>query len=131
MPRLRIVQWSTGYVGSLAVRAIAARPDLELVGVWVHNPEKVGRDAGELAGIAPVGVDATDDATTLLALGPDCVCYTASGESRPDEAVDDLCRILDAGINVVTTSVPGLLYPAGYDPAARTPHQDAGPRGGW
>ena len=48
--RRRVVVWSTGGVGSNAIRAVACRPDLELVGVWVHTPEKVGRDAGELAG---------------------------------------------------------------------------------
>jgi hypothetical protein len=130
MPPLRVVQWSTGYVGKLAIRAIARRPDLELAGVWVHDPDKVGHDAGELAGGAPLGVAATDDAGALLALAPDCVCYSATGESRPGEAVDDFCRILDAGINVVTTSVPGLLYPAGYDAAAVTRIEDACLRGG-
>jgi len=111
----RVVQWSTGGVGSLAVGALARRPDLELVGAWVHTREKVGRDVGELAGLAPLGVVATADVDALLALAPDCVCYTASGEARPGEAVDDYCRILEAGINVVTTSVPGLLYPTGFD----------------
>ena len=130
MPPLRIVQWSTGYVGKLAIRAITHRPDLELVGVWVHNPEKVGRDAGELAGGDRVGLSTTDDADALLALGPDCVCYSASGESRPGEAVDDFCRMLERGINVVTTSVPGLLYPAGADPSDVTRLEDACRRGG-
>lgn len=111
----RVVQWATGGIGSLAVAAIAGRPDLELVGVWVHDDGKVGQDAGALAGLAPIGVAATSDTDALLALGPDCICYTASGEERPTEAVDDLCRMLAAGINVVTTSVPGLLYPAGFD----------------
>jgi hypothetical protein len=112
-----VVQWSTGGVGSLAIAAVAGRPDLELVGVWVHSADKVGRDAGELAGLEPLGVCATSDADELLALAPDCVCYSASGESRPTETVDDFCRILGAGIDVVTTSVPGLLYPSGFDGA--------------
>jgi hypothetical protein len=116
MTNARVVQWSTGGVGALALAAIARRPDLDLIGVWVHDPDKVGPDAGALAGIAPIGLGATTDADALLALTPDCICYTASGESRPIEAVDDLCRMLVAGINVVTTSVPGLLYPAGFDP---------------
>ncbi len=112
----RVVQWSSGGVGALAIAAISRRPDLDLVGVWVHAPDKAGRDAGELAGIGAVGVLATTDADDVIALAPDCVCYTASGESRPTAAIDDFCRILEAGINVVTTSVPGLLYPAGFDP---------------
>ncbi len=52
----RVVVWGTGNVGRPALRAIAAHRDLELVGVIVSNPEKVGRDAGELAGIEPLGV---------------------------------------------------------------------------
>jgi len=101
-------------VGALAIAAIAGRADLDLVGVWVHSPAKVGRDAGELAGIEPLGLLATSDGEALLGLEPDCVCYAASGESRPTESVDDFCRMLAAGINVVTTSVPGLLYPPGF-----------------
>ncbi|HEY1990256.1 MAG TPA: hypothetical protein VGG43_12375 [Acidimicrobiales bacterium] len=113
----RVVQWSAGGVGSIAINAIARRNDLQLVGAWVHSSEKVGRDAGELAGIGPLGVTASSDIDALLTLRPDCVCYTASGETRPSEVVDDFCRMLEAGINVVTTSVPGLLYPAGWDPS--------------
>lgn len=115
MTRYRVVQWSTGGTGAVAVRVLAGRPDLELIGVWVHDPAKAGRDAGELAGIAPLGLAATTDADALLALHPDCVCYTAIGESRPKECIDDFCRILGAGVNVVTTSIPGLVHPPACD----------------
>ena len=64
---IRVVVWSTGGVGSIAVDAVHGRPDLELVGVWVHSPDKVGRDAGELAGVDPIGVTATNDADALIA----------------------------------------------------------------
>jgi hypothetical protein len=116
MQTYRVVQWSTGGAGAIALRAIAARPDLELVGVWVHTAAKVGRDAGLLAGIAPLGVAATSEVDALIASAPDCVCYTATGESRPRECVDDFCRMLAAGINVVTTSIPGLVHKAAFDP---------------
>ena len=77
-----LVVWSTGGVGSIAIDAIRRRPDLELVGVWVHSPDKVGKDAGELAGGEPMGVAATNDADALIALAPDCVVYAASGPER-------------------------------------------------
>jgi 2,4-diaminopentanoate dehydrogenase len=95
---LRVVQWTTGITGKAAVRGIVDHPLLELVGCYAYSPEKVGRDAGELCGIAPLGVIATDDVEALLALAPDCVSYMPY---RPD--VDHVERILDAGINVVTT----------------------------
>lgn len=109
------MQWSTGGVGAIALRVVAQRPDLELAGAWVHSPDKVGRDLGELAGLAPIGIEASADRAALLALRPDCICYAASGESRPRECVDDLCEMLAAGINVVTTSIPGLVHPPAFD----------------
>lgn len=118
MAGYRVVQWSTGGVGAIAIRVLSERPDLELAGAWVHSPEKRGRDVGEIAGGAPVGLEATGDRAALLALRPDCICYTASGESRPRECVDDLCEMLSAGINVVTTSIPGLVHPPAFDPVS-------------
>ncbi len=111
---LRIVVWSTGGVGSIAIDAIARRPDLDLVGVWVHSAAKVGQDAGVLAGREPLGVLATDDADALIALAPDCVVYAASGPDRDAGAVPDYVRLLDAGINVVSTTSTGLVYPPAY-----------------
>jgi hypothetical protein len=111
---MRVVVWSTGGVGSNAIDAIRRRPDLELVGVWVHSPDKVGKDAGELAGGEPMGVTATDDADALIALKPDCVVYAASGPDRDGAAVPDYVRLLAAGINVVSTSSTSLVYPPSY-----------------
>jgi hypothetical protein len=108
------VVWSTGGVGSIAVDAIRRRPDLDLVGVWVHSHEKVGKDAGELAGGDPIGVAATNEADALIALKPDCVVYAASGPARDGGAVPDYLRLLDAGINVVSTSSTSLVYPPSY-----------------
>jgi 2,4-diaminopentanoate dehydrogenase len=111
---MRVVVWSTGGVGAHAIDAISRRPDLELAGVWVHSPHKVGIDAGELAGIAALGLAATDDADALIALSPDAVVYAASGPDRDGAAVPDYVRLLDAGINVVSTSSTSLVYPPAY-----------------
>jgi 2,4-diaminopentanoate dehydrogenase len=115
----RVVVWSTGGIGSLSIVAVNERPDLELVGVWVHSPQKVGRDAGELANGTPIGVVATDDVDALFALEPDCVIYAASGPERDAGAVPDYERILSAGINVVTTTSTTLINPRAYVPAHR------------
>src|SRR6185312_3018427 len=113
----RVVVWSTGGIGSIAIRAIHERPNLELVGVWVHSEDKVGRDAGELANGDPIGVATTNDADELIALRPDCVIYAASGPERDALAVPDYVRLLNAGINVVTTSTTRLVNPHAYEPA--------------
>jgi hypothetical protein len=111
---LRAIVWSTGGVGANAIDAISRRPDLELVGVWVHSPDKVGKDVGELADGEPLGLLATNDAEALIALAPDCVVYAASGPDRDGAAVPDYVRLLTAGINVVSTSSTSLVYPPSY-----------------
>ena len=111
---LRTVVWSTGGVGSVAIDAVARRPDLELVGVWVHSDAKVGLDAGTLAGRDPLGIAATGDAAALIALQPDCVVNAASGPERDAGAVPDYVRLLEAGINVVSTTSTSLVYPPAY-----------------
>ena len=66
------------------------------------SPNKIGRDAAELCGLSePTGIIATDDIDALIALKPDCVVYTAQGETRPMEAIEQLSKLLAAGINVV------------------------------
>jgi 4-hydroxy-tetrahydrodipicolinate reductase len=116
----RVIQWSTGNVGKHALRLIAEHPELELVGCWVSSDAKRGVDVGTLAGTAPIGLAATDDTDALLALDADCVCYTATADLRPGEAIADMARILASGKNVVSSSVVPLVYP---------PHVDAGLRG--
>jgi 4-hydroxy-tetrahydrodipicolinate reductase len=108
----RVIQWSTGNVGRYALRAIINHPELELAGVVVHDPDKAGRDAAALCGLdQPTGVLATTDWEGLLAAGADCVCYTAGAETRMVEAVDDMRRALEAGINVVSSSMVMLVHP--------------------
>ena len=113
----RVVVWATGGIGSIAIRAIQRRPDIDLVGVWVHSDDKVGKDAGELAYGEPIGVTATNDADALIGLKPDCVVYAASGPERDAIAIPDYVRLLDAGINVVSTSTTRLVNPSAYEPA--------------
>ncbi|MGV0793138.1 NAD(P)H-dependent amine dehydrogenase family protein [Mycolicibacterium sp. XJ1819] len=100
----RVIQWMTGDVGQVGLRHFAQCPVFDLVGVLVHNNDKAGKDAGEIAGIGPIGVRATDDVESIIALDADCVFYTPVIMD-----VDTVCRLLRSGKNVVTTS--GLFYP--------------------
>jgi hypothetical protein len=103
----RVVQWTTGSVGRRAARAVLRHPDLELVGVFAYGPDKVGRDAGELCGVGTLGITATDDVDVLLAELPDFVSYKPMFAS-----IDELERLLDAGVNGVSTAgfITGRVY---------------------
>lgn len=118
----RVVQFSTGNVGQHSLPALIGRPDFELVGVHAASPDKIGKDAAELCGrSAPTGVIATDDIDALIAVKPDCVVYTALGETRPMEAIEEMSRFLAAGINVVGTSMVWLVTPNQADDWLTTP----------
>ena len=125
----RVVVWSTGGIGRLSIVAANERRDLELVGVWVHSADKIGKDAGELANGIPIGVAATNDVDALLALEPDCVIYAASGPERDAGAIADYERILAAGVNIVTTTSTTLINPLAL---RRRPSRATGSGdGGW
>jgi hypothetical protein len=112
----RVIQWATGTTGSHAVRAIAAHPELELVGALVYSDAKAGRDVGELVGIGPIGVTATNDPDEILALDADCVVHMSQMALDPRPHLDDICRILESGKNVVTTVLTDLIYPVVMGP---------------
>ncbi len=129
--RYRVIQWGTGNAGRKAIGGIVRHPELELVGVHAHSPRKIGLDAAELGGLAtPTGVRATDDVDSLLALEADCVSYMAQGETRIRETVDDLCRILASGKNVVNTAIVSLVHPPFASPKLRERLEDACRAGG-
>lgn len=101
---LRVVQWATGGVGIAAIKGVLEHPDLDLVGCWVHSEAKSGRDVGDLAGIAPLGVAATNDADEILALHADAVIYAPLMPNA-----DEVAALLRSGKNVVTPV--GWFYP--------------------
>ncbi|MEO3758977.1 dihydrodipicolinate reductase [Mycobacterium sp. B14F4] len=113
---LRVAVWGTGNMGATAIRSTVAFPGLQLSGVITSSPDKHGRDAASFAGLdVATGVEATTDIDIALA-GCDAVAYMASGDIRPDEAVDDIERCLRAGKHVVTPSLYSL-----YDPRSAPP----------
>lgn len=107
----RVIVWGTGNVGRPALRAVLSHRDLSLAGVVVNDPNKVGSDAGSLAGVADTGIKATSDWQALLAAGADAVVYCATADTRPEEAQAELLACLEAGCNVVSPAFYSLLDP--------------------
>lgn len=120
----RIAQWSTGTIGARSLRAIIEHPHMTLAGVYVHGRDKAGRDAGDLCGVDTTGVAATASIDEIIGLAPDCVLYMP-----PALNLDELCRLLAAGINVVTTCGT-FHHPPSMDPEIRARVQAACELGG-
>jgi 2,4-diaminopentanoate dehydrogenase len=120
----RVVQWATGNIGRKALRGVIEHPALTLAGLHVYDPDKIGRDAGELCGVDAVGVPATGRIEDVLAVDADCVIYMPRMFD-----IDDVCRLLESGANVVTTCGQ-FHHPPSIDPAMRARVEDACRAGG-
>lgn len=114
----RVVQWATGAVGRTALRSVIQHPDLELAGVFVHDPAKEGIDAGDLVGLPRSGVRATRDRQAILEVKADCVLHmplpAAQTGGNPADDERDITDLLASGKNVIT--VVGFLYPKAHGP---------------
>jgi 4-hydroxy-tetrahydrodipicolinate reductase len=124
MTGLRVVQWATGNIGSRSLRQVIEHPALTLAGVYVTSPAKAGRDAGDLCGLPPTGVTATNDVGEILALGADCVLYMPAVCD-----LDQVCAILAGGTNIVTTRGE-FHHPGSMPPADRERVEQACAEGG-
>jgi 4-hydroxy-tetrahydrodipicolinate reductase len=134
----RVIQWGVGNVGHHSLRGVVERPDLELVGLRVFNPAKVGVDAGEMLGVPPVGVVGTDDVNEILALDADIVLFNALGTTLVDlqGPVDEVSRLLASGKNVISSAIDLFIYvkpgvaPAHVKPEMITQIEEACAQGG-
>ena len=114
---IRVAQVGTGNAGMLTLRQLIDDDRFELVAVSVSTPEKVGKDAGELAGLDVVtGITAVPDLDSLIATAPEGAVYCAMGDTRPVEATHDVRRLLEAGIDVVGSAPGTLQFPWGTMP---------------
>lgn len=100
---LRVLQFGLGPIGQACARLAHSRPDLELVGALDLDPDRVGRDVGEVLGLGAIGAPVRDDAAAALAeLKPDVVLHTTI--SFLDRIEDQLLTCIEAGAHVVSSS---------------------------
>ncbi len=109
---IRVIQWYTGDIAQHQIRLIHEHPTMELVGAFVHHADKAGVDAGEIAGIGPIGVIATADRDRVLAMDAECVLY-----NPPMERYDEIIPMLRSGKNVISII-------AGFHPHRRSAYPE-------
>ncbi|WP_197382555.1 NAD(P)H-dependent amine dehydrogenase family protein [Mycolicibacterium mengxianglii] len=114
---IRVALVGTGNCGRIALTQLIEDPRFELTAVGVSTEEKVGLDAGHLAGLdVSTGILATKGLDEVLATAPECLVYTAMADTRPVEAARDVRAALAAGVNVVGSAPGGLQFPWGILP---------------
>lgn len=128
--RKKVIVWGTGNVGRPAIRAVLSHAGLDLAAVIVSDPKKVGRDAGELAGVGDCGVTAVSEWRDVLRAGADALVYSATADTRAEEAIAELIACLEAGINVVAPGFYLYLDPQSSPEEALAPVNAACERSG-
>jgi 2,4-diaminopentanoate dehydrogenase len=108
----RIVVWGTGFVGKMVIPEVLGHPDFELVGVGVSSPDKVGRDVGEICGIGPIGLVATDEIDTLIDLRPDALVHYGPTAAHAPDNLRDIGAFLRVGIDVCSTAMTPWVWPS-------------------
>lgn len=113
----RIVVWGPGALGCATLRELLRRPEFEVVAVVGYSDNKIGRDAGELIGRAPIGVKITPyaDKEAIFAMDADCVLWTGVFPfPGVQEQMDiDVIRLLESGKHVVAAT--NYFYLHGHD----------------
>ena len=112
----KLIVWGTGFVGKMVIRELAKHPNFELAGVIVSDPAKAGKDAGEIAGIGPIGVTASTDADAVLAAGADAVAYFGPTAEYAAVNIENMSKAMRAGMDVVSTAMTPFVYPKACPP---------------
>jgi 4-hydroxy-tetrahydrodipicolinate reductase len=95
----------------MVIPEVLRHPCFELVGVGVSSADKVGMDAGEICGIDPAGVVASDDVDALIALRPDALVHYGPTAAHAADNLRDIGAFLRAGIDVCSTAMTPWVWP--------------------
>ena len=107
---IRVIQMGLGPIGSGVARQLLERPGFEVTAAVDIDPEKVGKDLGQVCGLeTAAGVVVEKNLVAVLSRGEaDVVAHCTS--SSLESIVPQLEAILEAGLPVVSTTEE-LSYP--------------------
>jgi len=101
---IRVIQVGLGPIGVGVLRQVMARPGFEVVAAVDIDPEKAGRDLGEVCGLgSEVGKRVESDLQSALARGEADIAVHCTGSSLAG-ILPQLETILGAGLPIVSTT---------------------------
>lgn len=108
--KIRVVQYGVGPIGASIVQLMRQKQALEITGAIDSDPQKAGRDLGEVVGAtdAPWGIRISADADKALEKQVDVVIHCTSSYLK--DVMSQLLTCLGAGCCVVSTCEE-LAYP--------------------
>jgi 2,4-diaminopentanoate dehydrogenase len=108
--KIRAIQYGVGPIGASIARLMRQKQAIEIVGAIDTDPDKIGKDLGEVVGAAdaPWGITISADAADVLSLSADVVIHSTSS-ALPD-VMEQLLACLEAEACIVSTCEE-LSYP--------------------
>lgn len=115
MKPTRVVQFGLGPIGQACLKVLLQKSGIELVGGIDTDPQKIGKDVGEICGLKKrLGITVRGDAeAALTAWQPQVVVHTTA--SFLDQIEDQLVTIIRADAHLVS-STEELFYPFQHNP---------------
>ena len=98
---IRVIQVGLGPIGRQVTRYLLEREEIELVAAFDSDPDKHGRDVGELDGAKPLGVRVSEWDSAPGNLQADVAVL--STVSQLELAAPQLVEIASRGLHVVST----------------------------
>lgn len=112
-----VIVGASGRMGQALVRVAAEFPTARITGTIASaGSASLGRDAGVLAGVDPLGVEVTSDLPAALAAADVVVDFSQPHATRSNLAA---CRAARKPLLIGTTGLPAELTEAELDAAAR------------
>lgn len=120
LKKYRVIVWGLGNVGRAAIRMILNSQQLDLVGAVDVDPQKLGKDAGEVFGFKKTGIIVSDQLDQVIKTANADVVLDYTPLVRDEKggftpSAQAICHVLELKQNVITT-LP-IYFSQATDPA--------------
>jgi len=112
MSNIKVVSWGLGAMGSGVAKLVNSKKDMELVGAIDKDPEKIGKDLGEIIEEGNLGVDVVEEFDYSKDIADIVVIATSS---FTETVFPMIKKSVEAGLNVVTIAEE-MAYPQAQNP---------------
>lgn len=102
MKTIRVVSYGVGVIGRRIAEHLLSKGGVEIVGAIDIDPNKVGKDLGELLGRQPIGVVVSDDVDDVLSsTKPDIIVHSTTSYLK--DTYPQFEEILKHGVDTIST----------------------------
>nr|WP_236777940.1 2,4-diaminopentanoate dehydrogenase [Anoxybacter fermentans] len=111
---MRVISWGLGAMGQGMAKLILSKKGMELIGAIERDPQKIGKDVGELLGQEKIGIEIKSSLSEALA-NKEADLLLIATSSFTKEVFPQIKEGIEAGLNVITIAEE-MSYPEAQEP---------------